>query len=92
MTRNLQAQEDFKKGDVGCATWHKVSRTTQLGRPLGSFLVTALRDVKAGTNGWFEDQDSASASTSAVGAASPARSSAVKAIRPASRRVEPRGV
>jgi hypothetical protein len=58
MTRNLQAREDFAKGDVGYATGHKVSRTTQLGTPTGSFLVTALHDVKAGTNGWFEDQGS----------------------------------
>jgi hypothetical protein len=63
MTRNLQAREDFAKGDVGCATGHKVSRTTQPGRPLGSFLVTALQDVKAGTNGWFEDQRSTSPTT-----------------------------
>ena len=41
MTRKLHAQEDFEKGDVGCATGHKVSKTTQPGRPLGSFLVTA---------------------------------------------------
>jgi hypothetical protein len=58
MVRNLQARDDFAKGDVGCATGHKVSRTTQLGTPTGSFLVTALQDVKAGTNGWFEDQRS----------------------------------
>jgi hypothetical protein len=56
MTRNLQAREDFKKGDVGCATGHKVSRATKSGIPTGAFLVTALQDVKAGTNGWFEDQ------------------------------------
>ena len=58
MTRNLQAQEDFGKGDVGCVTGHKVSRATKSGTPTptGSFLVTALQDVKAGTNGWFEDQ------------------------------------
>src|SRR6266851_4957022 len=42
MTRNLQAQEDFEKGDVDCATGHKVSRATKSGTPTGSF-VTALR-------------------------------------------------
>jgi hypothetical protein len=56
MTRNLQAQENFEKGDVGCATGHKVSRATGSGAPSGSFLVTALQDVRAGTNGWFEDR------------------------------------
>jgi hypothetical protein len=56
MTRNLQARDDFAKGDVGCATGHKVSRAPSSGAPSGSFLVTALQDVKAGTNGWFEDQ------------------------------------
>jgi hypothetical protein len=58
MTRNLQAREDFEKGDVGCATGHKVSRTTQRGTPIGSFRVTALQDVKTGQSGWFEDQPS----------------------------------
>jgi hypothetical protein len=58
MTRNLQAREDFEKGDVGCATGYQVSRATKSGTPTGSFLVTALQDVKAGTNGWFEDQTS----------------------------------
>jgi hypothetical protein len=56
MTRNLQARDDFEKGDVGCATGHKVIRANPAGAPNGSFLVTALQDVKAGTNGWFEDQ------------------------------------
>jgi hypothetical protein len=56
MTRNLQARDDFEKGDVGCATGHKVSKATPSGAPTGSFLVTALQDVKAGANGWFEDQ------------------------------------
>src|SRR6266436_6039365 len=45
MTRNLQAREDFDKGDVGCATGHKVSRTTQPGTQTASSLVTALQDV-----------------------------------------------
>jgi hypothetical protein len=56
MTRNLQAQENFEKGDVGCATGHKVSKAKSSGAPTGSFLVTALQDVRAGTNGWFEDR------------------------------------
>ena len=60
MTRNLQARDDFEKGDVGCATGHKVIKTTQPGTPMGSFRVTALQHVKAGTNGWFEDQRSTS--------------------------------
>ena len=68
MTRNLQAREDFTKGDVGFATGHKVSKTTQPGRPLGSFLVTALQDVKAGTDGWFEDQRSQPTTTVVTGA------------------------
>jgi hypothetical protein len=58
MTRNLQARDDFEKGDVGCATGHQVIRTTGPGTPMGSFRVTALQRVKAGTNGWFEDQRS----------------------------------
>jgi hypothetical protein len=60
MTRNLQARDNFKKGDIGCATGHQVSRTIQPGRPAGSFRVTALQDVKAGTNGWFEANDQSS--------------------------------
>jgi hypothetical protein len=68
MTRNLQAREDFDKGDVGCASGHKVSRTTEPGTLTGSFLVTALQDVKAGTNGWFEDQRSRSPTTPRRGA------------------------
>ena len=58
MTRNLQARDDFEKGDVGCATGHKVIKAKPSGAPTGSFLVTALQAVKAGTNGWFEDQGS----------------------------------
>jgi hypothetical protein len=60
MTRNLQARDNFEKGDIGCATGHQVSRTIQPGRPTGSFRVTALQDVKAGTNGWFEVNDQSS--------------------------------
>jgi hypothetical protein len=58
MTRNLQARDDFKKGDAGCVTGHVVRRTTQPRTSTGSFLVTALQDVKAGTNGWFEEERS----------------------------------
>jgi hypothetical protein len=56
VTRKLQAREDFEKGDVGCVIGNKVSKPTQPGRPVGSVLVTALQDVKAGTEGWFEEQ------------------------------------
>ena len=68
MTRNLQSQDDFEKGDVGCATGHKVIRTTGPGTPMGSFRVTALQHVKAGTNGWFEDQRSKVVTTQHRGA------------------------
>jgi hypothetical protein len=68
MTRNLQAREDFEKGDVGRATGYQVSRATQAGTPTGSCLVTALQDVKAGMNGWFEDQRSTSPTTPRRGA------------------------
>ena len=60
MTRNLQARDNFEKGDVGSATGHEVSRTTQPHAPAGSYRVIALQDVKAGTNGWFEYQDQSS--------------------------------
>jgi len=56
MTRKLQVREDFEKGDAGCATGNKVGKPTRPGRPLGSVLVTALQDVKAGKKGWFEEQ------------------------------------
>jgi hypothetical protein len=68
MTRNLHARQDFDKGDVGCATGHKVSRTIQPGTQTAASLVTALQDVKAGTNGWFEDQRSSSPRPRARGA------------------------
>ena len=54
MTLNLHAREDFEKGDLGRATGHNVRKPGGV-EPSGSFLVTALQDVKAGMNGWFED-------------------------------------
>jgi hypothetical protein len=57
MTINLNARDDFEKGDIGYATGHRVSRTMAPGGK-GSNPVTALQDVKAGSNGWFEDQRS----------------------------------
>jgi hypothetical protein len=56
VTRNLHARDDFKKGDIGCVTGHKVSRVTEATTATGGGLVIAAQDVKAGTNGWFEDQ------------------------------------
>jgi hypothetical protein len=60
MTRKLQAREDFEKGDAGCATGNKVSKPTQSGRPLGSVLVTALQDVKAGKRVGLKSNDDSS--------------------------------
>ena len=56
MTRNLQAQDDFEKGDIGYMRGHLVSKARESGTPIGSSPVTALQDVKAGTHGWFEDK------------------------------------
>ena len=53
--RNLHALDIFKKGDIGYARGHEVSRATASGTPKGSLLVTALHDVDAGKNGWFEE-------------------------------------
>jgi rhodanese-related sulfurtransferase len=58
MIVNLHARDAFEKGDIGCATGHRVSRATESETPKGSNLVTALQDVKAGMNGWFEDSRS----------------------------------
>jgi hypothetical protein len=58
MTVNLHARDDFKKGDIGYARGHLVRQATESGTPIGSNVVTALQDVKAGTNGWFEDERS----------------------------------
>ena len=56
MIVNLHARDDFDKGDIGHVTGHRVSKATGAQTQKGSNLVTALQDVKAGTNGWFEDQ------------------------------------
>ena len=54
MTVNLQARDHFDKGDIGHMIGHHVSKATEPETLKGSNLVTALQDVKAGTNGWFE--------------------------------------
>ena len=54
MTVNLQARDDFDKGDIGHVNGHRVSKATGAETLKGSNLVTALQEVKAGTNGWFE--------------------------------------
>jgi hypothetical protein len=53
MTVNLQARDDFEKGDIGHVIGYRVSKATEPETQKGSDLVTALQDVKAGTNGWF---------------------------------------
>jgi hypothetical protein len=58
LTVNLHARDDFAKGDIGYVTGHRVSKATQPETLKGSKLVIALQDVKAGTNGWFENQSS----------------------------------
>jgi hypothetical protein len=54
MTVNLQARDDFDKGDIGHVIGHRVSKATEPETLRGSNLVTTLQEVKAGTNGWFE--------------------------------------
>ena len=54
MTVNLQARDDFDKGDIGHVIGHRVRKATESETQKGSNLVTALQEVKAGTNGWFE--------------------------------------
>jgi len=58
MTVNLHARDDFEKGDIGHVIGSRVSKATEPKTQKGSDLVTALQDVKAGTNGWFENQRS----------------------------------
>jgi hypothetical protein len=58
MTVNLLARDDFEKGDIGHVTGHRVSKATGSETRNGSNLVTALQDVKAGSNGWFEHHSS----------------------------------
>ncbi len=52
MTINLHAKSDFEKGEVGRVSGHTVIKVHAGDN--ASSLVTALQDVKAGTNGWFE--------------------------------------
>jgi hypothetical protein len=54
LTVNLQARDNFDKGDIGHVISHRVSKATEPEILKGSNLVTALGEVKAGTNGWFE--------------------------------------
>jgi hypothetical protein len=54
MTVNLQARDDFDNGDIGHVIGHRVSKATGAETLKGSNLVTALQEVKVGTNGWFE--------------------------------------
>jgi hypothetical protein len=54
LTVNLHARDDFDKGDIGRVIGHRVSKATEAETRKGSNLVTALQEVKAGTNGWFE--------------------------------------
>jgi hypothetical protein len=54
MTVNLHARDDFAEGDIGHVRGHQVRKATEPETQKGSNLVTALQDVKAGTNGWFE--------------------------------------
>ena len=51
----LEELDHFKKGDQGFVKTHRVSRATAAGTPKGWSRVTALQDVDAGKNGWFED-------------------------------------
>jgi hypothetical protein len=55
MTINLHAKSDFDKGDVGRVSGHTVTKTS--GFEKGASLVTALQNVSAGRNGWFETKE-----------------------------------
>lgn len=54
MTKNLNAVSDFEKGDKGRVSGYRVTRVA-VADQAGMTLVTALQDVKAGMNGWFDD-------------------------------------
>jgi hypothetical protein len=54
MTVNLQARDDLDKGDIGHVIGHQVRKATGAETLKGLNLVTALQDVRAGTNGWLE--------------------------------------
>jgi hypothetical protein len=56
MTRNLHARDDFEKGDVGYVRGYLVIKATASWPPMGVSPVTALQNVRAGMNGWFEEQ------------------------------------
>jgi len=51
-TVNLHAKTDFEKGDVGRVYGHTVVKAEADVK--GEGMVTALQDVRAGDNGWFE--------------------------------------
>ena len=51
-TVNLHAKTDFEKGDVGRVYGHTVVKAEADEK--GEGMVTALQDVRAGDNGWFE--------------------------------------
>jgi hypothetical protein len=51
---NLLAREDFKTGDHGYVIGGVVRKLTGSGIPSELILVTALEDVKAWTNGHFQ--------------------------------------
>jgi hypothetical protein len=61
--RNLHAFDNFKKGDKGSVKTHHVSRRDGHAA-WGARPATALQDVDAGKNGWFEDIDTASSGAS----------------------------
>ncbi len=53
---NLRALEDFKKGDLGCATrWGATKLTDFSGTRKDSILVKAGEDIQRGKDGWFEE-------------------------------------
>ena len=53
-TVNLHAKSDFEKGDRGRIQGHTVVKADTAAK--GEGIVTALQDVRAGGNGWFEVQ------------------------------------
>ncbi len=53
-TRNLHAKSDFEKGDQGHVQGHAVVKVDPSERRLGIATATALQEVRAGANGWFE--------------------------------------
>jgi len=51
-TVNLHAKSNFEKGDVGRVQGHAVVKINATDK--GAGIVTALQDIRAGSNGWFE--------------------------------------